>query len=520
MRWLALLTLPIAAAEPGYVDPSTCQPCHARIYASYMRTGMGRSFRAEPVIPPSSGYRHEASGESYSLVKREGETMLHREPYGFERSITHAVGSGNHSQTFLHRTAAGKLIELPLSWYAEKGGMWRMSPGYDRPDHSGFRREVTDSCLFCHNGYPSQANSGLANGIDCQRCHGPGARHAVNPAKLGAERRLEVCLQCHLESASGTLPDAVRTPGRGVFSYRPGERLSDYITYFEFAAPADDRITVNGAGYGMLKSACFQKSGGRLTCTSCHNPHEQNTDAPHFTQVCRSCHAGSHEPARANCTGCHMQKRRTEDAVHVVMTDHRIRRRPFATDQTAPIAERHDRMTGPVRLLYPPQLPDTPAARLSLAMAQRDIQSLEAAKPSNSEVWIVLAEAYKQAGRATDAIRAYRNGGALVAAAELMMARGESVAAIQLLEPAPNDAKVLNALAILYVDQNRSADALKLMYRAIELEPDDPASWLNLGVCREATGDRTGAAAAYQMSLRLQPDLARARQFLQRVTRP
>src|SRR5213593_3586314 len=35
------------------------------------------------------------------------------------------------------------IIQLPLGWYAEKGGYWGMNSGYDRPDHYGFRRPIT-----------------------------------------------------------------------------------------------------------------------------------------------------------------------------------------------------------------------------------------------------------------------------------------------------------------------------------------------------------------------------------------
>ena len=113
-----------------------------------------------------------------------------------EKRIDYVIGSGNHSRTFIYRNERDKLIELPVSWYSENGGYWAMSPGYDRSDHSDFRREVSDSCLFCHNGYPSESNGGLAMGIDCQRCHGPGEAHAkgkgriVNPAKLPSDRQI------------------------------------------------------------------------------------------------------------------------------------------------------------------------------------------------------------------------------------------------------------------------------------------------------------------------------------------
>src|SRR2546426_8252782 len=38
------------------------------------------------------------------------------------------MGSGNHVRTYLNRTSRNTLIELPLVWYAEKGGVfafWR-----------------------------------------------------------------------------------------------------------------------------------------------------------------------------------------------------------------------------------------------------------------------------------------------------------------------------------------------------------------------------------------------------------
>ena len=539
MRWAWLFAaLSVHAAEPGYVDPAACRPCHTQIFESYRKTGMGRSFAKAAEVPRLAEFFHQPSERYYSVVERSDGQYLRRSQAGaaniIEKRIDNVIGSGNHSKTFLHRDQRGQLIELPVSWYSERGGYWAMSPGYDRPDHSDFRREVTESCLFCHNGYPSEANGGLASGIDCQRCHGPGEAHVngkgriVNPAGLSPERQIEICAQCHLESSSRTLPDAIRRFGRGPFSYRAGEPLGDFTLYFEFVKSAPiDRITVNNSAYGLMRSKCFLRSGGKLKCTTCHDPHG---GAANYVQACRGCHRASHEVSTRYCTNCHMQKRRTEDAVHVVMTDHLIRALPLPGDLLAPLEERHDRLTGPAKLLYPARAPDS---GVYLAMANASVPDLEkaiaGARPKHAEPFFALGEAYRVSGRVEQATQAYRQAITLdpkeqrsySALSALLVSQGDLDGAIALLEPAidriPGQPSLLNSLAVVYSRKQRFDDALRLLSDAVRINPDEPLSWLNLGVSLEATNDRKGAEAAYRQALLLQPDLVRAREYLGRV---
>jgi len=158
-----------------------------------------------------------------------------------------------------------------------------MSPGYDNQHPQDFTRQVEESCLFCHNGYP-KADGTFAAGIDCQRCHGPGSRHVelassgkadkqelqaaiVNPARLSHERQMDICMQCHLETTSANLPGVIRRFDREPFSFRPGEALGAYMVYVDHPAGSghDEKFEIVNQAYRLRQSACFQKSQGRLT---------------------------------------------------------------------------------------------------------------------------------------------------------------------------------------------------------------------------------------------------------------
>ncbi len=283
------------APTNAYTDPALCARCHAEIAAGYRKTGMGRSFsRVTPgEIAPGKPFYHAASESYFATIERGGKYYQRRWQLGFdgketnvdEKQVDFVLGSGNHSRTYLHLTGRDALQQLPLGWYAEKGGYWAMNPGYDRPDYPGSTRPITYECMFCHNAYPAipkgHDETGarpefllpLPQGIDCQRCHGPGQRHVqaaskgakpeeiraaiVNPRRLSAERELEVCMQCHLETTTVALPHAIRRLDRGPFSYVPGQALGDFRLTFDRAGGMGERFEVAHAAYRLRESQCF-----------------------------------------------------------------------------------------------------------------------------------------------------------------------------------------------------------------------------------------------------------------------
>src|SRR5262245_34371322 len=174
----ASTALRVTGRDPGYVDARVCAGCHRNIWDTYRRTGMGHSFAAAGAetaledYSKNNSYYHRASDRHYLMYRRDGKLYQRRHQTGpsgneinvIEKEVHFVIGSGNHARTYLHRRTDGRLVELPVGWYAEKGGFWAMNPGYDRPDHDDFRREITYQCMFCHNAYPAIKEGDDASG--------------------------------------------------------------------------------------------------------------------------------------------------------------------------------------------------------------------------------------------------------------------------------------------------------------------------------------------------------------------
>ena len=578
---------------------------------------------------------HAKSDRYYAMYERGGKVYQRRHQIGFDGKETnvleleahYVVGSGNHARTFLHRHADGRLMQMPVSWYSGKGqgatgtgegvrgkgegargkgqggigegqGYWAMSPGYDRAAHLDFRRVIDEGCMSCHNGYPPslarpQTGVGrvddaaghfgatgdaprfpdrLPEGIDCERCHGPGRAHIdainandldaavraiVNPAKLDRERQLETCMQCHLESTSSPLPFQVRRVEHPPFSYTPGKPLSDYFIHFDHAPGTghDDKFEIASGAYRLRKSACFQRS--EMTCGTCHNPHDIPRGAKavqHYVAVCESCHTDVHRGgaprvrgvnANATCLDCHMPKRRAEDAVHVVMTDHYIQRHKPPRDLLAERTEAENAKRGDYRgevvLYYPPTLPATPDNELYQALAQvqqgsnmtsglrRLQQAIEAHRPARADFYYELGRAYAAAGDLDAAIRwsgeALRRDSNFIPAlkelASAAMAKGDMAEAARALEKAvatrPDDANARADLGNVYLRQGRVDEAQDTLQRALAHDAGIPLANNTMGLAALRKRMPEIAEKHFREAIRMQPDLAEAHNNLGNV---
>ena len=518
----------------------------------------------------ANSYYHKPSDTHFTMIERDGKYYQRRYQIGYqgketnieEKQIHFVMGSGNHARTYLHRTNRNTLRQLPLGWYAEKGGYWGMSPGYDHPDHPDSRRTITYECMFCHNTYPQipAANQeygadplfegALPEGVDCQRCHGPGGRHVtlaesggakekiraaiVNPTRLSAERAMDVCAQCHLQTTTTALSHSILRYDRGPFSYRPGEPLSAFRLTFDHAAGTEDRFEITSSVYRLRQSACFLKSAGRLRCTTCHDPHSKAA-TQHYDGACRQCHASGTHTTLPDCVGCHMPKRRTDDVVHVVMTDHKIQRQKPDRDLVAERPERPDTIEHAPIVAYDPKLGRSSQDQLDLAVAQvRELGKINSGiprlskliaqyRPQRADYYLELADGLDAAGEHDRALRFYekasrrRPGSVIIrkklaAAATQTKQAGRAAALLErAVQLSPTDPSAWHLLGQAYIAQKRNTDAAAALQKAIAIDPDLPEAHNNLGAILAEHEDRAGAEREFREAMRIQPGLAQAR---------
>jgi predicted CXXCH cytochrome family protein len=554
---------------------------------------MGRSFarvNAENVPAFKKTFHHKASDSEFAMIGRDGKTYQRRWQNGFdgketnidEKRVDFVIGSGNHSRTYLHLTGQNTLQVLPLSWYAEKGGYWDMSPGYDQPDYPGSVRPVHYECMFCHNAYPKIPDAlehagstemtfalPVPEGIDCQRCHGPGQRHVslaqaggtieqiraaiVNPNRLAPDRELEVCMQCHLETTSLDLPHSIRRFDTGPFSYRPGQPLGDFSIAFDRPGGMNDRFEIAQGAYRLRESQCFVKSAGKLRCTTCHDPHDIPRGAAateQYNGICEGCHKATIQTAAAqhargaDCTGCHMPKRRTDDVVHAVMTDHWIQRRKPAGDLLAAKPEIVDSAAalyrGEVAPYYPAPLPDTPDDALYVAAAQvrnrRNLDKglpefaslLDRYHPAQAGFYGELGQGYTAAQKPAQAIPYFEQaaqheptGFRLVQLGNAQMEAGQLPQAESTLRRAaivsPDNPLAWGTLGWTLWLQNKGAEARSDLEKAVSLDPELPELHNNLASVEWGLGNQAVAEQQYREALRIQPGIAEWRANLARV---
>jgi len=344
-------------APPGFVGVEVCAACHADQAASWRDSHHGLAMQTADETT--------VLGDFADVEFRYGEvtTRFTRRDGGFFVTTDGADGVLAEFpvrwtygvlplQQYLIETGGGRVQALSVAWdsrpAAEGGQRWfHLYPGeivdHEDPLHwTGTYQRWNTMCADCHStnlikGYDVVADSFATRfddiDVGCESCHGPGSRHAADPAlpppALGATQRSwvfeagrtiasrlpagpapaegEVCAQCH--SRRSQLQDGHAAGEPLLDSYRPA--LLEAGLYH-----ADGQIDDEVYEYGSFLQSRMAAAG--VTCSDCHEPHSATLRAE-GNGVCAQCHLASaydqpthhrHEQgsAASQCVSCHMRE--------------------------------------------------------------------------------------------------------------------------------------------------------------------------------------------------------------------
>lgn len=330
-------------AFDSYTTADKCMGCHKEIYEDHIRSA--HWLTGQPANESSIKGTFQKGKNSYSYTSDILLSMQKRDSGFFQVAYFKGeekkamrfdivIGSGVMGQSFL-TWRKDQLYQLPITYFTA-ADQWSNSPGFPN-DRVLIDRPATARCLECHVSYAEGISGSelepsgfdrtrIIYGVDCQKCHGPAAQHVkyqtehpqdtiakyiINPADLSRKLQLDICTLCHGGNIQKTKPS---------FQFTAGKDLADFfsITEQDNIVLNSSEIDVHGNQVGLLKaSKCFKMSTA-MTCSTCHNTHENERGKLElFSQRCISCHNISDEKFKTtthlqvkhmekNCIDCHM----------------------------------------------------------------------------------------------------------------------------------------------------------------------------------------------------------------------
>ena len=331
-----------------YVGAAACRECHAEQAAAYASSGHARTLRrveGSPLVERLDGVTvpdPEQPGVTWTY-RRQGDALTterHEADAVVRSALEYAFGSGRHATTFVTLTSndplGPTLLEQRLSLFAHEP-LPGVTPGQslaskaagNSPAGRHHGRSNTLKCFECHTTMTSDRGpdvldpATMISNVTCERCHGPGRDHIAAARAGGPEEALRMRL-----GPSRTNPSAELT------ACGQCHRLPSMIAAGPASIVPENPTLVRHQPVGLMQSACYTRTGGGLSCSTCHDPHARpSTDRASYEAVCLSCHAGPKKTTcpvdpKVGCVECHMPRRDTTRGM--MFTDHWIRSRPLA----------------------------------------------------------------------------------------------------------------------------------------------------------------------------------------------
>jgi predicted CXXCH cytochrome family protein len=364
------LTELLAAGDKTYVGSSQCKLCHSTQHSRWSnavhRFGVLGPDDSPGMLPAlktlfQNGYNLSATsafaayGANAPVFAKSGDTytvtigsitypVKYTMGYKWKQRFITLIGDAHYILPIQYNTATSEFVTYnPTDWYTGTTPKYASATAIETDIYK--KNSWERKCLGCHSvtgilslSFSNSTLSGVAQhraefvekGVGCEACHGPGSAHVwgngavgdpanpniVNPSRLSAERRNDLCGQCHARGLSigklfGQAPDTYNVTSdtytleywyNGSRTYRPGDTLVQFYT--------------DGGGYWDTRYAEVRSSKSHhqqwndffqsghtapgaavtVTCASCHDPHgpvgqlSQLRLSANDNSLCLTCH--------------------------------------------------------------------------------------------------------------------------------------------------------------------------------------------------------------------------------------
>ncbi len=241
-----------------------------------------------------------------------------------EVNLEWAFGAGSQGITFVGKWPGQTYLEFSLSFYTRLG-IFGLTPGHELTEPAATAQSLgipfptyshggeIIECFQCHSTgpvsvAPDDSIEPAEPGVRCEVCHGPGSEH--RDAAVGGTR---VKVASSIESPGKLSSVELDRFCGGCHRFLARDRAQIDMTF---------AWNVRHQPPYLERSSCFRKSGGRLSCLTCHCPHEstRHDDPEFYNAKCANCHASSVKRARVctavkqgDCIECHMPRVRPSE---------------------------------------------------------------------------------------------------------------------------------------------------------------------------------------------------------------
>lgn len=326
------------ASRNEYVGTAECEKCHRDKVDSQKLSEMAKASARLTDLALMDGQSRLIfqQGSFQYEVARRGDDVKESVTDGnslISWPLLFAFGQGVVGHTFLYEKG-GNVFESHVSYYSAIKGL-DLTTGHpnahfiDLSQALGRLLDVQEAqkCFSCHTTASTTSSRFDPNqavpGVTCEGCHGPGASHVlamedgqievgkksiVNPRNLDPASSIDFCGACHRTSG-----DVIQINAAGI-------------------------VTVRFQPFRLEESLCWKDANKRLTCVTCHDPHESLVQKMgSYDQICLRCHSRDSDhgqPAdqrrvvckvsKRDCASCHMPKVEIP-GMHHAFADHRIR---------------------------------------------------------------------------------------------------------------------------------------------------------------------------------------------------